>query len=69
MAKASTKFFVREGATVVAADISGAEKETAGEVGDAVRPVHCDMTVEVDVEAMVNTAVTEFGRVDTSCST
>ena len=29
MAKASTKLFVREGASVVAADISGAEKDTA----------------------------------------
>jgi NAD(P)-dependent dehydrogenase (short-subunit alcohol dehydrogenase family) len=64
MAKASTKLFVSEGATVVAGDISGAEKETAAEVGDAVLPVHCDITVEADVEAMVNIAVTEFGRVD-----
>jgi NAD(P)-dependent dehydrogenase (short-subunit alcohol dehydrogenase family) len=38
IAKASTKLFVSESATVVAADISGAEKETAAEVGNAVRP-------------------------------
>src|SRR5262249_28666877 len=36
MAKASTKIFVREGASVVATDISGAENDTAKEVGDAV---------------------------------
>ena len=36
MAKASVKVFVREGAKVVAADISGAEKDTAAEVGDGV---------------------------------
>jgi NAD(P)-dependent dehydrogenase (short-subunit alcohol dehydrogenase family) len=35
MGKASTKVFVREGARVLAADISGAEKDTAVEVGAA----------------------------------
>ena len=44
MAKASTKVFVREGAKVVAADISGAEETTAAEVGAAVLPFHCDVT-------------------------
>ena len=64
MAKASTKVFVREGARVVAADISGAEKHTAAEVGDAVLPFHCDVTKEADVEALIAKAVKEFGRVD-----
>ena len=64
MAKASTKVFVREGARVVAADISGAEKETAAEVGDAVVPVHCDVTKEADVEALMAEAVRQCGRVD-----
>src|SRR6201987_4178861 len=64
MAKASTKVFVREGARVVAADISGAEKDTAAEVGDAVLPVHCDVTRESDVAAMVQAALDEFGGVD-----
>src|ERR1051326_6231887 len=64
MAKASTKVFAREGARIVAADISGAEKATAAEVGDAVIPVHCDVTKEADVEALIAKAVTEFGRVD-----
>lgn len=64
MAKASTKVFVREGAKVVAADISGAEKDTANEVGENVLPVHCDVTKEADVEAMVRAAVEEFGGVD-----
>jgi len=64
MAKASTKVFVREGAKVVAADISGAEKDTASEVGDAVLPVHCDVTEERDVEALFQAALDEFGRVD-----
>jgi NAD(P)-dependent dehydrogenase (short-subunit alcohol dehydrogenase family) len=64
MAKASVKVFVREGARVVAADISGAEKDTAAEVGEAVLPVHCDVTNEEDVEAMMRAAIDEFGRLD-----
>jgi NAD(P)-dependent dehydrogenase (short-subunit alcohol dehydrogenase family) len=64
MAKASTKVFAREGARVVAADISGAEKATAAEVGAAVIPCHCDVTKEADVEALMATALKELGRVD-----
>jgi NAD(P)-dependent dehydrogenase (short-subunit alcohol dehydrogenase family) len=64
MAKASAKVFVREGASVVAADISGAEKDTAAELGDRVLPVHCDVTIEPDVEAAMQAAVDAFGRVD-----
>ena len=64
MAKASMKIFVREGASVVAADISGAEQDTASEVGADVLPVHCDVTQESDVEAMIRAALDEFGRVD-----
>jgi NAD(P)-dependent dehydrogenase (short-subunit alcohol dehydrogenase family) len=64
MAKASTKVFVREGARVVAADISGAEKDTAAEVGDGVLPVRCDVTKEAEVAAMFEAAIREFGRVD-----
>jgi NAD(P)-dependent dehydrogenase (short-subunit alcohol dehydrogenase family) len=64
MAKASVKIFVREGAQVVAGDISGAEKDTATEVGAGVLPVHCDVTKEADIEAMVRAAVDEFGRLD-----
>jgi len=64
MAKASVKVFVREGAKVVAGDISGAEKDTAAEVGEGVLPLHCDVTNEQDIEAMVRAAVEEFGRVD-----
>jgi NAD(P)-dependent dehydrogenase (short-subunit alcohol dehydrogenase family) len=64
MAKASTKIFVREGAKVVAADISGAEKDTAAEIGEGVLPVHCDVTHEADVAALFDAARQEFGRVD-----
>src|SRR5947208_9034752 len=68
MAKASVKVFVREGAKVVAADISGAEQDTASEVGEHVLPVHCDVTKESDVEGAVRAAVDEYGRVDIVCN-
>ena len=60
MGRASAEVFVREGAKVVAGDISGAEKDTAAEVGGGVLPVHCDVTKEADVEAMVRAAMEEF---------
>ena len=53
MGKSSARIFVREGAQVVAGDISGAEKETAAELGDAVVPFHCDVSIEDDVAAMI----------------
>ena len=62
MAKASAKLFVAEGARVVAADISGAEKDTAAEIGAGVLPVHCDVTSEDDVAVLFEAAVGEFGR-------
>jgi NAD(P)-dependent dehydrogenase (short-subunit alcohol dehydrogenase family) len=68
MARASVEVFVREGAKVVAADISGAEKDTADAVGASVVPVHCDVTVEADVEALMRAAVDAFGRVDIVCN-
>jgi NAD(P)-dependent dehydrogenase (short-subunit alcohol dehydrogenase family) len=64
MAKASALVFVREGARVVAADISGKQKDTAAELGSAVIPLHCDVTLESDVEALMAEAVRAFGRID-----
>jgi NAD(P)-dependent dehydrogenase (short-subunit alcohol dehydrogenase family) len=65
MAKAAVKIFVREGAAgVIAADISGAEEETAKEIGGAVVPVHCDVTQDGDVFGAIDAAVQRFGRVD-----
>ncbi len=68
MARESVKVFVREGARVVAADISGAEKDTAAEYGAKVLPVHCDVTNESDVEAVMRAAVDEFGHLDIVCN-
>jgi NAD(P)-dependent dehydrogenase (short-subunit alcohol dehydrogenase family) len=62
--KASTRVFLREGAKVVAADISDAEKDTAAEGGEGVLPVHCDVSDDADVAALFDAALKEFGRVD-----
>jgi NAD(P)-dependent dehydrogenase (short-subunit alcohol dehydrogenase family) len=62
--KQATKASVREGATVVAVDFSGAEKKTAAEFGDNVYPVHCDVGKDDDVAALFETVRARFGRVD-----
>ena len=58
----------REGASVLAADVSGAEKETAAELPAAVFPQRCDVTRAADVEALVAAAVSRFGRLDVMCN-
>lgn len=68
MGRASARVFVREGARVLAADVSGREEETAAELGEAVRPFRCDVTHEADVEAMFAAAIKAFGRVDAVCN-
>jgi NAD(P)-dependent dehydrogenase (short-subunit alcohol dehydrogenase family) len=64
MGKASAEVFVREGAKVVAADITGRQDETAAELGSSVLPVKCDVSSEPDVEALFAAALDAFGRVD-----
>jgi NAD(P)-dependent dehydrogenase (short-subunit alcohol dehydrogenase family) len=64
MARACSRVFVREGAQVLAADISGREEETAAVLGDAVKPFRVDVTQEAQVEAMFAAALEAFGRVD-----
>ncbi len=62
---AAAQLFVSEGARVVLGDIQDAEGEAfAAKLGDVARYRHCDVTSEADVEALVNTAVDEFGKID-----
>src|SRR3954452_12764192 len=68
MARASSRVFVREGAKVFGADVSGREQETAEELGDAFVPFHADVSQESDVEAMFAAAIEAFGRVDVVCN-
>ena len=64
MARASARVFVREGARVLGADVSGREQETAEELGDAFVPFRADVSQEADVEAMFAAALQAFGQVD-----
>jgi NAD(P)-dependent dehydrogenase (short-subunit alcohol dehydrogenase family) len=64
MGRACSHVFVREGARVLAADISGREDETAAVLGDAVKPFRVDVTQEEQVEAMFAAAIEAFGQVD-----
>jgi NAD(P)-dependent dehydrogenase (short-subunit alcohol dehydrogenase family) len=57
-----------EGARVLAADVSGAEKETAAEMADSIIPLTADVTRPGDVEALVAEATTRFGRLDIMCN-
>jgi NAD(P)-dependent dehydrogenase (short-subunit alcohol dehydrogenase family) len=68
MGRATTEVFVREGARVLAADISGREEETAAALGDAVAPCRVDVADEASVEAMFAAALAAFGRVDLVCN-
>lgn len=57
-----------EGARVVVADISGAQEEVAKRLGERCRPVHVDVSSGTDVQAMLQTALDEFGRLDIVCN-
>ena len=64
MARACSHVFVREGAKVLAADISGRQEETATALGKACVPFKVDVTDEASVEAMFAAALDAFGKVD-----
>ncbi|MFM8304689.1 MAG: SDR family NAD(P)-dependent oxidoreductase [Actinomycetota bacterium] len=68
MARATAEIFVREGARVLAADVSGREEETAAALGDACVPFRVDVTDEAQVEAMFAAAVGAFGAVHVACN-
>ena len=64
MGRASARVFLREGAKVLGADISGREQETADELGDGFVAFHADVSKEEDVQAMFAAALDAFGKVD-----
>ena len=64
MGRAAAQVFAREGAKILAADVTGKQDETAAELGDGVVPCQCDVSVEGEVEAMFAAALDSFGRVD-----
>lgn len=66
MGKAMAHRFAAEGAKLVLADISGAQHDVAAEVGGIA--VACDVSDEDQVQAMITTAESEFGRLDVLCN-
>lgn len=64
MGKASARIFAREGARLVISDVSGAEAQTAAEIGGDVVAMHCDVSKEAEVVALIARAVKEYGRID-----
>lgn len=57
-----------DGAKVIAADISGAEKDTASELPDSITALHADVTNSADAEALVTEAQRLHGRLDVLCN-
>nr|CAD1823269.1 unnamed protein product [Ananas comosus var. bracteatus] len=63
--KATAQEFIREGATVVLADInSQVGRKSAEELGPQAHFVQCDVTVEQQVAEAVDLAVSRHGRLD-----
>jgi NAD(P)-dependent dehydrogenase (short-subunit alcohol dehydrogenase family) len=62
--RASALLFAEEGATVVCADRSGEEDQTAKEIGTEATAVRVDVAVAADVQRMIATAEERHGRVD-----
>jgi NAD(P)-dependent dehydrogenase (short-subunit alcohol dehydrogenase family) len=60
--------FCKEGARVVAADISGRQNEAAKRIGPNCRAVQADVSKSADVQAMLKTAQSAFGRLDILCN-
>jgi NAD(P)-dependent dehydrogenase (short-subunit alcohol dehydrogenase family) len=61
----TARHFVEIGARVVIADVLDEEgRELCASLGEAADFVHCDVTVEADVEAAVARATTRYGRLD-----
>jgi len=64
MGKATAQVLAREGAIIVGCDISGAQDQTAQELGGKAIATHCDIADEDQVSAVVDLAVATFGRLD-----
>ncbi len=68
MGRSTALRLAREGARVVAADISGDEQNTASEMPDLIVPVRVDVTRAADVESLIAEATGRFGRLDIMCN-
>ena len=68
MGKAMAELFAAEGAKLVLADISGKQNEVAAALGDIAIAVHCDVTQEAEIIAMITAAEQKFGKIDVLCN-
>lgn len=62
--RATVELFEREGAKVILADIQADRGEAIAQGSPNIRFVKTDVTSESDIEAMIQAAVEEFGRLD-----
>lgn len=60
--------FVREGAYVVAADVSGRQQELASRLGERCLPFQADVSSATDVRAVLQAATSRFGGLDILCN-
>ena len=68
MGKAMAHTFAREGAKLVLADISGKQDEVASALGGEVVAMHCDVSQEEDIIALIALAEDRFGKLDILCN-
>ncbi len=68
MGEAMAELFVREGANVVLADISGNQDSVASALGDVAIAVHCDVSQEDQVQSMIRACEARFGKLDILCN-
>lgn len=77
MGRAMAQLFTAEGARVVLGDISGAQDEVAAAINAAAPDgsnapravaIHCDISDEDQVKAMIQAAEDNFGRLDILCA-
>lgn len=68
MGAAMVEAFCAEGAKVVAADISGKQNALAERIGSACYPVQVDVSDGDSIQAMLASAIKQFGRLDILCN-
>lgn len=67
--RATAREFAGAGARVVVADISeDAVRETASEIGRNALPLQVDVSIPTSMQAMIDAAVAEAGRIDVLCN-
>jgi NAD(P)-dependent dehydrogenase (short-subunit alcohol dehydrogenase family) len=68
MGRAMVDRFCREGARVLAVDVSGKQEELAAQIGPACVPFQADVSKSSDVQAMLLAAKREFGSLQVLCN-